>query len=120
MKPPVAGDVPVETPEGALAEAAGPLLTVALAKDTPRDVPPPDPVPPVLRVAAEPVPDAVPAVPSLEPADGSAASPLAICVAAADFFCSSCARRPAARRYSSTTRWDGIWSWVSPVSKSRK
>ncbi|AWB08751.1 hypothetical protein A6A40_26810 (plasmid) [Azospirillum humicireducens] len=116
MTPPAAGDVPVET----LAGAADPLLPVALAKDTPREVPAPDPVPPVLGFVAEPVPDAVPAVPPLGPAAASAASPLAVCVAAADFFWSSCARRPAARRYSSTTRWDGIWSWVSPVSKSRK
>ncbi|AWU97135.1 hypothetical protein DM194_22800 (plasmid) [Azospirillum ramasamyi] len=118
MTPPLAGAVPVEAPDETLGDAAGPPLPGALAKDTPGGVPP-DPAPAALRAVDGPVPDAVPAVPSVEAADGSAA-PLAVRAPAADFLWPSWARRSAARRYSSTTRRDGIWSWVSPVSKSRK
>ncbi|KAA0574919.1 hypothetical protein FZ983_26880 [Azospirillum sp. B21] len=118
MKLLTAGAAPVETLDETLGDAADPLLPVALAKDMPSDVPP-DPVPTALGGVAEPAPDAVPAVPSVEPAALSALPSFAVCVPA-DFLWSSCARRSAARRYSSTTRWDGIWSWVSPVSKSRK
>ncbi|MBY6261945.1 hypothetical protein EI613_08400 [Azospirillum sp. 412522] len=101
-------------------EPAVPLLPVALEpvvfeKEMPAEAPE-DTLDCLEPLAAGVWPEADAAPAPLE----SVADPLEPACLAADFRSSSWARRLAVRRYSSTTRWEGIWSWVSPVSKSRK